>query len=221
MRKTEAPSQDGASARPEDPARLPGTSPAGAPSPPGGPARVGDSGGRVVRGARRQDDGRRGLRGLWRVTVADGSMMPAVLPGDWLLVDPTVRHWPRRGSIVVFREPFTDVLAIKRVAARPGDWVPFADGWLQLGDDEAWLIGDATDEALVAAGHGTSTDSRRYGPVPIGALVGRAWFRYGPARRIGRPVPPPADLLSRGRGGTIPVPGPASPIGLPEPDDPA
>ncbi len=135
-------------------------------------------------------------------------MRPAIEPGDWLLVDPTTRRWPRRGSVVVFREPSTDILAIKRVAARPGDWVPFADGWLQLGDDEAWLLGDATDQALEAAGHGTAINSRRYGPVPVEALLGRAWFRYGPARRLGRLGPPPRDLLERARSVRIPVEGP-------------
>jgi signal peptidase I len=120
------------------------------------------------------------------VTVADGSMLPAIRPGDWLLLDPTVARWPRRGSVVVFREPGAGVLAIKRVVARPGDWVAFADGWLQMGEDEAWLRGDASDEALAASGHGPAVDSRRYGPVPVDALVGRAWFRYGPSiRRVG------------------------------------
>jgi len=161
--------------------------------------------GRVVRGAVRPGGGARGLHGLWRVTVADGSMRPAIEPADWLLVDPTVRGWPRRGSIVVFREPVSGVLAIKRVAARPGDWVPFADAWLQLGPDEAWLIGDATDEALEVAGMGAAIDSRRYGPVPVDALRGRAWFRYGPLRRIGRIGRPPGDLLRRGRAGPIPA----------------
>ena len=74
----------------------------------------------------------------------------------------------------------------------------FADGWLQLADDEAWLVGDATDEALEAGGHGAAVDSRRYGPVTVDALVARAWLRYWPAGRIGRigradvnrPVPP-------------------------------
>jgi signal peptidase I len=113
-------------------------------------------------------------------------MLPAIEPGDWLLIDPTTRRWPRRGSIVVFREPGSGDLAIKRVAARPGDWVRFADGWLQLGDDEAWLLSDATDEEAAAAGWGSPRDSRRYGPVPVDVLVGRAWFRYGPPRRIGR-----------------------------------
>ena len=42
------------------------------------------------------------LRGTWRVSVVEGSMAPAILPGDWLLVDPTVRRWPRRGSVVLF-----------------------------------------------------------------------------------------------------------------------
>jgi signal peptidase I len=133
-------------------------------------------------------------------------MAPAVLPGDWLLVDPTIRHWPRRGTIVVVREPFSGVLAIKRVAARPGDWVPFADGWLQMADDEAWLLGDADDRDLEAAGYGAAIDSRRYGPVPVSALIGRAWFRYGPLRRIGRPAAAPADLLARGRTSVMPSP---------------
>ncbi len=114
-------------------------------------------------------------------------MTPAIESGDWLLVDPTVARWPRRGSVVVFREPTSGLLAIKRVVARPGDWVRFADGWLRMGEDEAWLRGDASDEDLAAAGHGPAIDSRRYGPVPIDALLARAWFRYGPsARRIGR-----------------------------------
>ena len=130
-------------------------------------------------------------------------MLPAIESGDWLLVDPTVGRWPRRGSVVVFREPGTGELAIKRVAARPGDWVPFADGWLQLGDDEAWLLGDADDEAL-AAGRATAqpVDSRRYGPVAVDALVGRAWFRYWPCRRIGRigPRRPTARARPRAAG---------------------
>lgn len=137
-------------------------------------------------------------------------MLPAIQSGDWLLADPTIARWPRRGTVVVFREPGTGDLAIKRVAARPGDWVPFADAWLQLGADEAWLIGDATDEALQDAGHGPSVDSRRYGPVPLDALVARAWFRYWPLPRIGRIATAPADLLERGREGRVPVPEPSA-----------
>ena len=113
-------------------------------------------------------------------------MAPTIRPGDWLLVDPTIARWPRRGSIVVFREPDSDLLAIKRVAAGPGARVELDAGHLILGDDEAWLLSDAGDADLLAAGSGEPIDSRRYGPVQVEALVGRAWFRYGPIERIGR-----------------------------------
>ena len=120
-------------------------------------------------------------------------MRPAIEPGDWLLLDPTVVHWPRRGSVVVFREPEGDSLAVKRVAAEPGDRVPFAEGYLELAEDEAWLLSDATPDEAAAAGYGEPIDSRRYGPVQLDLLVGRAWFRYGPLRRIGRIAGPPGQ----------------------------
>ena len=104
-------------------------------------------------------------------------MAPAILPGDFLLLDPTVHRWPRRGTVVVFREPESDVLAIKRVAARPGDHVTTSAGLLHLDSDEAWLLGDAAD---------VSIDSRAYGPVTLDRLIARTWLRYWPARRVGR-----------------------------------
>ncbi len=116
-------------------------------------------------------------QGPWRVLVVEDSMRPALEEGDWLLVDPTVRDWPRRGTIVVFREPGTDLLAIKRVAAGPGDVVRTRDGPIRLDPTQAWLLGD--DRAI-------SRDSREYGPVRSDRLVARAWFRYGPAGRTGR-----------------------------------
>jgi signal peptidase I len=109
---------------------------------------------------------RRARRGPWRAEVAERSMAPALLPGDWLLLDPTVRRWPRPGTIVVIREPGTGILAIKRVAARGG------------GGPAARVLGDAPEGSL---------DSRTYGPLDADDIVARAWFRYGPPGRIGRP----------------------------------
>jgi signal peptidase I len=120
-------------------------------------------------------------------------MEPTLTEGDWLLVDPTTTRWPRPGSIVAFLEPDTGVLAVKRVAAAPGARVPFAEGYLELADDEAWLTADATPEVTAEAELGPPRDSERYGPVPVAMLVGRVWFRYAPWRRIGpirRPRPP-------------------------------
>jgi signal peptidase I len=109
--------------------------------------------------------------------VSEESMRPALEPGDWLLVDPTVRTWPRRGSMVVVREPASELLVVKRVAAGPDDVVRTLDGPFQLAPDQAWLLGDDRSR---------SVDSRTYGPVPLDRLVARAWFRYGPLRRLGR-----------------------------------
>jgi signal peptidase I len=112
-------------------------------------------------------------------------MEPGIRDGDWLLVDPTTTRWPRRGSIVVFREPDSGELAVKRVAGRPGERIPFETGYLELADDEAWLLSDANAAMTASAGFGEPVDSRRYGPVPVESLVGRAWFRYAPWDRIG------------------------------------
>jgi signal peptidase I len=112
-------------------------------------------------------------------------MAPAVADGDWLLVDPTIGRWPRRGAIVVFHEPDGGALAVKRVAGRPGDRVPFETGYIELADDEAWLLSDATAAETAVAGLGEPVDSRRYGPVPVELLVARAWFRYAPWHRFG------------------------------------
>ena len=105
-------------------------------------------------------------------------MAPAIEPGDWLLVDPTSVRWPRRGSVVVFREPDGGGLAVKRVAAGPGDRVAFAQGYLELAEDEAWLLSDATAE----------TD-------------GRARLRRAGRFAVVRPGPPRAP----GRAGVVPL----------------
>ncbi len=104
-------------------------------------------------------------------------MRPALRPGDFLLLDAMTRRWPRRGAVVVFREPDGDTLAVKRVSARAGDHVAIDGGLIRLDDDEAWLLGDAPD---------VSIDSRAYGPVSADRIVARAWFRYWPLSRIGR-----------------------------------
>ena len=116
-------------------------------------------------------------------------MLPAFQPGDWLIVNPRVSRWPAPGAVVVFREPISDTLAIKRVAAGPGARVRFADGYLTLADDEAWLTADASEAEASAAGFGPPIDSARFGPVSLDRLLGRVLFRYGPVRRFGR-IPP-------------------------------
>lgn len=126
------------------------------------------------------------IRGPWRVAVTEGSMLPAIRPGDWLVVNPLVARWPRPGSVVVFREPFGGALAIKRLAAGPGEQVRFGGGRLTLAADEAWLTADADEKAAASVGSGPPVDSNRFGPVSVESLVATVVLRYWPFRRFGR-----------------------------------
>ena len=125
-------------------------------------------------------------------------MLPAIAPGDWLLVNPLVRRWPGPGSVVIFREPDSGELAVKRVAAGPEARVRFAAGYLVLADDEAWLTADASPGLTGRAGFGPPVDSNRFGPVPASLLVGCVVFRYGPPGRIGRVSSRRGPLLADG-----------------------
>jgi signal peptidase I len=120
----------------------------------------------------------------------------------------------KRGDIVVFeppegwsmdgdRTPF-----IKRVIGEPGDTVELRDGRVIVngtpldepyvyveedgtqqpteptGGQSTWTI--PAGEVFVMGDHrGASADSRTFGPVPVGSVLGRAWLRYWPLDAFG------------------------------------
>jgi nickel-type superoxide dismutase maturation protease len=85
-------------------------------------------------------------------------MLPALHPGDWLVV-----RWGGRvrvGDMVVVRRPDRiALLMVKRAVRREGD------GW--------WVAGDNPSDSI---------DSRLFGAVPDPLVVGRVVFRYWPWR---------------------------------------
>ena len=97
---------------------------------------------------------------LFRVEVAELSMLPALRPGDWLLALRTRRIRP--GQVVLAWHPARPGLLLVKRAARRVD-----GGW--------WLESDNA-----AAG---AVDSNRFGPVPQELIVGRVLARYWPPRR--------------------------------------
>ncbi len=102
----------------------------------------------------------------WRVAVVGDSMTPQLRPGEWLLVDPEgyAHRSPRAGELVVVPDPREEQRwLIKRVAA-------------VAPDGDLFVVGDATEH---------STDSRAFGAVPPGRVIGRPWARYWPLRRAG------------------------------------
>jgi signal peptidase I len=90
-------------------------------------------------------------------------MEPTFREGDWLLARRT-SGTPGVGAIVIANDPREPArLVVKRVRSITGDAVS--------------IEGDHRDG---------STDSRDYGPIPSGSIVGQPVLRYAPLRRFGR-----------------------------------
>jgi len=108
----------------------------------------------------------------FRVEVAGASMRPTLEPGDWALAVRVRRV--RRGDVVVIEHPERPGFElVKRVVHVPGDVAP--DGSELV--DEVWIEGDAPE---------ASSDSRRFGPVPLAFVRGTVRFVWWPLARLGR-----------------------------------
>lgn len=113
---------------------------------------------------------------------------------------------PERGDIVVFDPPAqedSEKPYIKRIIGLPGDHISFGDGKVYVNGEllEEDYIKDQTncrarreecdvtvpaDHVFVLGDHrSNSSDSRVFGPVPIGNVVGKAWLSYWPIEDIG------------------------------------
>lgn len=118
------------------------------------------------------------------MVVRDASMLPALRPGDRLLVDRRAyrRGPPRVGEIVVLVDPEEPSRwLVKRIAAvGPGappasvTEAPGAPLLPPLPVGTVFVLSDAP---------GPTRDSRRFGPVSVGRLIGRVYRRYFPSDR--------------------------------------
>jgi len=100
------------------------------------------------------------------VRVEGTSMVPTLLPGDFLAVRALRSGEPRAEQLVVIRTADREV--VKRVV-HPHDGT--------LATDEYWVEGDNAE---------ASTDSRTDGPVLRDAIVGVVRARYKPLRSMRR-----------------------------------
>ncbi|MEX1103062.1 MAG: nickel-type superoxide dismutase maturation protease [Dehalococcoidia bacterium] len=106
-------------------------------------------------------------RRFLRYEVAGASMVPALDPGDYVIVDRTAyrRRLPRKGHVVLAHDPRDHAREIVKRVDRS-----------DLHGD-LWLTGDNAGE---------STASETFGAVHRGAIVGRVRWRYWPLRALFR-----------------------------------
>ena len=135
-----------------------------------------------------------------RFVLEGASMEPDLAHGQYLLVNRLAYLFdaPRRGDLIVLRDPTQPAVnCIKRAIGLPEEHVqmqkgdvlvdghpldepyieehrlshtPFPNQWL-LDVDEYFVLGDHRQD---------SRDSRSFGPIRRGHIIGKAWFRYWP-----------------------------------------
>jgi len=142
--------------------------------------------------------------------VRGASMEPNFLDGEYLVVDELSYRLrePRRGEVIVFQFPNNpSQFFIKRIVGLPGERVEIEGGRVvivndryptgvvldeaqylptgvrtggitsvTLGEDEYFVLGD---------NRVASSDSRSWGLLDEGAIIGRAWIRAFPVDRFG------------------------------------
>ncbi len=146
--------------------------------------------------------------------VKGNSMLPNFINGEYLLTDKVTYRMadPQRGDVVVFKAPPSEPCAedeceyIKRIIALPGDKVMVKGGHVYVNSKmvpEDFLPDDLKTqpgvynlegvEKVVPESHylvfgdnrAHSRDSREFGPVERGSIVGRAFFKYWPPKVLG------------------------------------
>ncbi|KKW34315.1 MAG: Signal peptidase I [Parcubacteria group bacterium GW2011_GWA2_53_21] len=140
--------------------------------------------------------------------VKGASMEPNFYDHEYLIVDELSYRFraPARGEVVVFHYPGNPKeYFLKRVVGLPGERIKISEGHVTIYNPE-YPEGVAVEESylpkdLATAGEEITTlgdqeyfvlgdnrpnsyDSRRFGPVNLDAIVGRAWFRGWPVARI-------------------------------------
>ncbi len=158
--------------------------------------------------------------------VQGPSMRPTLASSEFLLVSKLsyMRSTPSRGDVIVFRKPGGDREdLVKRIIGLPNETIEVRTGrvfvnGLEL-DESAYIIraGNSVLEPVrVPAGsyfamgdnRSVSEDSRRFGPVPLAAVVGKVWVIYWPFGKFGvfpKQTPPvvPAPVRSLAPAGDV------------------
>lgn len=137
-----------------------------------------------------------------RIRVESISMQPTLYAGDMVLVNRLAYKFgqPERGEIIVFKYPPepTQTPYIKRVIGLPGDKIQIAGGQVTVNGQvlvEPYIAAQTSrggewtvpENSLFVMGdnRNNSSDSRAWGMVPFGNIIGKALFIYWPFEHAG------------------------------------
>lgn len=139
--------------------------------------------------------------------VKGESMAPNYMEKDYLIINQfsykVLQQEPERGDVIVFEAPIAQRdFYLKRVLGLPGERVKVEDGKVIVYSDshpqgivvEEGYIGEITPGSLsvtlgpeqyfvLGDNRNASYDSRRFGPIDRGSIVGKAWIRGWPFDR--------------------------------------
>jgi signal peptidase I len=139
--------------------------------------------------------------------VPSPSMVPTIEVQDRFLSNKTA-YWfeklPRRYDIIIFKPPAELHVKedfVKRVIGLPGETIRVHNGVVYINDkplQEPYITPDRAPVAEFASfiipegnvfvmgdNRNNSQDSRYWGPLPLGNIKGKAWWRFWPLNRIG------------------------------------
>jgi len=140
---------------------------------------------------------------VYETDIVEGnSMAPGLHSGDFILLCKLGRGAtsPQRFEVITFRAPDAKDVLIKRVVGLPGEWIwiwgnhvfvnggyleePYLGRWRGQFQAPVWVPGGSV--YVMGDNRDDSEDSRKWGPVPLSSVRGRAVAAFFPFNRAGR-----------------------------------